>query len=146
MGDAAISARILVADDHETVRMGVRMALARDPQFEVCGEAANGREAIAKVKELHPDAVVLDVSMPLMNGLEAAREIRRLAPAAKIVMFSMYDSAQMMATARDAGADAFVLKSAPGNDFECDGEHVWMRSGEVWWFDHSKEHESTTQE
>lgn len=128
MGVAAITVRILVADDHETVRMGVRMALAREPQFEICGEAANGREAIAKVKELHPDAIVLDVSMPLMNGLEAAREIRRVEPEAKIVMFSMYDSAQMMATAREAGADAFVLKSAPGQELVQTIRHLLLNS------------------
>jgi DNA-binding NarL/FixJ family response regulator len=105
-----------VVDDHETVRMGVRIILAREPQFEVCGEACNGREAIDKVKELHPDAVILDVSMPIMNGLEAALEIRRIAPSAKIIMFSMHDSPQMMAMSREAGADAFVLKSAPGQE------------------------------
>ncbi len=106
--------RILLVDDHETVRMGVRAALAQESQFDICGEAENGREAVAKVQQLNPDAVILDVSMPVMNGLEAAREIRRIAPSTKIVMFSMHDSAQMSEAAKKAGADAFVLKSAPG--------------------------------
>ena len=94
----------------------MRVTLAREPQFEICGEAENGQDAVAKVKQLHPDAVILDVSMPVMNGLEAAREIRRIAPATKIVMFSMHDSTQMMETAREAGADAFVLKTAPARE------------------------------
>jgi len=106
--------RILLADDHETVRMGVRAALAQESQFDICGEAENGQDAVAKVRQLNPDAVILDVSMPVMNGLEAAREIRRIAPSTKIVMFSMHDSAQMSEAAKQAGADAFVLKSAPG--------------------------------
>ena len=107
---------MLVADDHETVRAGLRVVLAQEPRFQICGEAENGQDAVAKVKQLHPDAVILDVSMPVMNGLEAAREIRRVAPSVKIVMFSMHDSSQMMETARQAGADAFVLKSAPGQE------------------------------
>ncbi len=94
----------------------MRVTLAREPQFEICGEAENGQDAVAKVEKLKPDAVILDVSMPIMNGLEAAREIRRVAPSTKIVMFSMHDSFQMMQSAREAGADAFVLKSAAGED------------------------------
>jgi DNA-binding NarL/FixJ family response regulator len=94
----------------------VRVTLAREPHFEICGEAENGQDAVAKVKQLKPDAVILDVSMPVMNGLEAAREIRRVAPATKIVMFSMHDSSQMIETAREAGADAFVLKTAPARE------------------------------
>jgi DNA-binding NarL/FixJ family response regulator len=96
--------------------MGLRVVLAQEPRFHICGEAENGQDAVAKVEQLHPDAVILDVSMPVMNGLEAAREIRRVAPSTKIVMFSMHDSSQMMETARQAGADAFVLKSAPGQE------------------------------
>jgi two-component system, NarL family, nitrate/nitrite response regulator NarL len=102
-----------VVDDHETVRTGVRVTLAREPHFEICGEAENGQDAVAKAQKLKPDAVILDVSMPVMNGLEAAREIRRVSPSTKIVMFSMHDSLQMIETARQAGADAFVLKTAP---------------------------------
>lgn len=98
------------------MRAGLRVVLAQEPRFAICGEAVNGREAVSKVQELTPDAVVLDISMPVMNGLEAAREIRRTLPSTKIVMFSMHDSAQMMETARQAGADAFVLKTAPGQE------------------------------
>jgi DNA-binding NarL/FixJ family response regulator len=98
------------------VRAGLRVVLAQEPSLQICGEAENGRDAVAKVRELQPDAVILDVSMPVMNGLEAAREIRRVAPSTKIVIFSMHDSFQMIESARQAGADAFVLKSAPGQD------------------------------
>ena len=94
----------------------MRVTLAREPQFEICGEAENGQDAVAKVEKLKPDAVILDVSMPVMNGLEAAREIRRVSPSTKIVMFSMHDSFQMIETARQAGADAFVLKTAPARE------------------------------
>lgn len=115
-GGTPIGVRILVADDHETVRMGVRATLSQVPQFEIVAEAANGQEAVAKARETNPDAVILDISMPKMNGLEAAKEIRRLSPSAKIVIFSMHDSAQMIGTAREAGADAFVLKTAPSQE------------------------------
>jgi two-component system, NarL family, nitrate/nitrite response regulator NarL len=107
---------VLLADDHETVRAGLRVVLAQEPRFQICGEAENGRDAVAKVRQLRPDAVILDVSMPVMNGLEAAREIRRVAPSTKIIIFSMHDSSQMIETALQAGADAFVLKSAAGQD------------------------------
>jgi DNA-binding NarL/FixJ family response regulator len=103
--------RILIVDDHELIRQGVRFIFSRDPQFVICGEAANGAEAIEQVKKLSPHAVVLDISMPVMNGLEAATEIRRLAPKTKIVVLTMHDSAQMRHQSQEAGADAFITKS-----------------------------------
>jgi DNA-binding NarL/FixJ family response regulator len=103
--------RILIVDDHELIRQGVRFIFSRDPQFAICGEAANGAEAIEQVKKLNPDVVILDISMPVMNGLEAAKEIRRLAPKIKIVILTMHDSAQMRNQSQDAGADAFVTKA-----------------------------------
>lgn len=105
------SCRILIVDDHELIRQGVRFIFSRDPQFFIAGEAANGAEAIEQVKKLNPDLVLLDISMPVMNGLEAATEIRRLAPKTKIVILTMHDSAQMRNQAQEAGADAFVTKS-----------------------------------
>lgn len=104
--------RVLVVDDHQVMRKGVRALLDNDPAWDVCGEAENGRQAIEKVHELHPDLVILDLTMPEMNGLEAARQIRQISPATKIVIFSMHESPQVRKEARDAGADAFVSKSS----------------------------------
>lgn len=103
--------RILLVDDHELIRQGVRFIFSRDPQFAICGEAANGSEAIEQVTKLNPHAVILDISMPVMNGLEAATEIRRLAPKTKIVILTMHDSPQMRSQSQNAGADAFITKS-----------------------------------
>jgi CheY-like chemotaxis protein len=103
--------RILIVDDHETIRRAIRSLLTRD-SLEICGEAENGKQALEKVRELKPDLVILDVSMPVMNGLEAAREIRRFAPHTKIVILSVHDSPQIIEIAEKAGADAYVLKSA----------------------------------
>jgi CheY-like chemotaxis protein len=107
--------RILIVDDHEAIRRGIRSLLTRD-SLGICGEAENGKQALEKVRELKPDLVILDVSMPVMNGVEAAREIRRFAPRTKIVFLSVYDSPQIMEIAKKAGADAFVLKSAADRD------------------------------
>jgi DNA-binding NarL/FixJ family response regulator len=107
------SARILIADDHEVVRKGVRSLLEQQPGWSVCGEANTGRMALAMAAELHPDVVVLDASMPELNGVDAARQIRRVVPA-KILILTMHDSAELMADAIDAGAQGFVLKSKAG--------------------------------
>lgn len=103
--------RILIVDDHELIRQGVRFIFTRDPRFVICGEAPNGKEAVEQVKKLNPDAVILDISMPIMNGLEAATEIRRLAPNTKIVILTMHDSPQMRNQSQNAGADAFITKA-----------------------------------
>jgi DNA-binding NarL/FixJ family response regulator len=106
-------ARLLIVDDHEVVRMGVRTLLAGNPQWEVCGEAADGRQALERIAELAPDLVILDLTMPVMNGFEAAAEIRRIAPSTKIVFFSMHETP---VTARLVGADAFVAKGSAVKD------------------------------
>ena len=103
--------RILIVDDHDLIRQGVRFIFSRDSQFVICGEAANGADAIEQVKKLNPHAVILDISMPVMNGLEAAAEIRRLAPKTRIVILTMHDSVQMRNQSQEAGADAFITKS-----------------------------------
>jgi two-component system, NarL family, nitrate/nitrite response regulator NarL len=105
--------RILVADDNEVVRSGVQALLFPKREWEICGYAANGREAIAKVWELSPDVIILDLSMPVMNGFEAAAEIRRTAPSTKIVFLSVHD---VPATAREVGANAFVSKSSSAQE------------------------------
>ena len=103
--------RILIVDDHHVVRRGVRSLLEREPGFEVWGEAGDGREAIAKAQELKPDAIVMDISMPVMNGLDATREITRLSPEIRIVVLSQHASPEMMREAFKAGAHGYVVKS-----------------------------------
>jgi CheY-like chemotaxis protein len=93
---------ILLVDDHPLVRKGIRDVL--DEIYEVCGETENGKDGVEQSLALKPDVVILDMSMPVMNGLEAAREIRRLLPATRILMLSMHDSPQFEAEAREAGA------------------------------------------
>lgn len=107
------SVRILIADDHDVVRQGVRAVLERHAGWVVCGEASTGREAVAKAVDLRPDVVVLDVSMPELNGLEATRQIRDVVPA-KILILTVHESEQVVTEVLDAGAHGYVLKSDAG--------------------------------
>jgi DNA-binding NarL/FixJ family response regulator len=106
-------ARLLIVDDHEVVRMGVRTLFANNDSVEVCGEAQNGMEAIRMVPELSPDVVILDLSMPGMNGFETASKIRQIAPSIRIVIFSVHE---IPSTSLRVGADAFVSKSSALQD------------------------------
>jgi DNA-binding NarL/FixJ family response regulator len=106
--------RILIADDHEMVRQGVRTVLERQSGWIVCGEASTGRDAVAKAVGLQPDVVVLDISMPELNGLEVVRQIRR-AVAAKILILSVHESEQIVTEVVEAGAHGYVLKTDAGN-------------------------------
>ena len=103
--------RILLVDDHAIVRSGIRNLLNASPEFVICGEAANGKEAIEQVLVLFPDVVLMDISMPIMNGIEATRQIRRLSPATKVVIVSMHDSEQIAERAKEAGAQGYFMKS-----------------------------------
>ncbi len=103
---------ILLVDDHELVRKGLRSVI--DGPFAICGEGSNGQEAVEKSIELKPDLIVLDISMPVMNGIEAARQIRRVAPETKIVLLSIHDSPQFQKEA-NAVADGFVTKTDAAN-------------------------------
>jgi DNA-binding NarL/FixJ family response regulator len=103
--------KILVADDHEIVRRGVRHILSSRPDWEVCAEAADGLEALALVKRLKPDVTILDISMPTMNGLDAAREIARLNLPTRVLIFTMHYSQDLQRTFRDTGARGYVLKA-----------------------------------
>ena len=105
--------RILIADDHDVVRQGVRAILEGRAGWVVCGEASTGREAVAKAIDLQPDVVVLDISMPELNGLEATRQIRR-AVSAKILILTMHESDQVVIEVLDAGAHGYVLKTDAG--------------------------------
>jgi DNA-binding NarL/FixJ family response regulator len=102
--------RILIADDFKPIRTAVAGILSRQPQWEVCGEAENGPEALRLVTELNPDVVLLDISMPGMDGLQAARLIHESAPNTKIIILSHHDPAQLIADARKAGAQECVDK------------------------------------
>jgi DNA-binding NarL/FixJ family response regulator len=106
-----VSTRILIVDDHEIVRSGLRRLVERQSGWEVCGEAVNGKEAIDKALALNPDLVLMDISMPVMNGIEATRQIRRLSPVTKIVIVSLRDDESITAEAKKAGADAYVVKA-----------------------------------
>jgi two-component system nitrate/nitrite response regulator NarL len=106
--------RILIADDHELVRRGIAGLLLSRHNFELCGEASNGEEAIQKAIELHPDLIVLDVTMPVLNGLDAARRIRETLPSVPILMLSMHDGRQIIEEAKLAGAQGFLSKNEVG--------------------------------
>jgi DNA-binding NarL/FixJ family response regulator len=103
--------RILIADDHEVVRRGVRTLLESQPGWIVSGEAATGREATEKVTQLKPDVVILDISMPDLNGLEATRQIVRNSPKTKVLLLTIHESERVMAEMLEAGALGYVLKS-----------------------------------
>jgi DNA-binding NarL/FixJ family response regulator len=104
-----MTTRVLIVDDHPVVRMGVRLLLTGNPKWEICGEAADGEQALRAIANQVPDVVILDISLPVMNGFEVAQKIRLLAPSTRIVLFSIHD---VPATARDIGVDAFVAKSS----------------------------------
>ena len=108
--------RILIADDHEVVRRGVRSLLEARPEWKICGEAATGQETIDKVKKLRPDLVLLDLTLPDLDGLEAIPHIRRVSPDTKILVLTMHDSGEMATRVLAAGASGLVLKSDAGRD------------------------------
>jgi DNA-binding NarL/FixJ family response regulator len=107
--------RILIVDDHEAVRKGVRAILRSQPNLEVCGEAINGKEAIAKAEELKPDLIILDITMPVLDGFGAAKEIRSRSADVPILFYSMNEGRALMESAKAIGANGFVTKSAPGS-------------------------------
>ena len=106
--------RILIADDHEVARSGIRSLLESHAGWEVCAEAKDGRDAVELAASTKPDVVLLDIGMPNLNGLEAARQISAMAPGIGILILTMHDSAQVRDQAQKAGADAFVVKSNVG--------------------------------
>ena len=108
--------RILLVDDHPIVRQGLKTLLEGRTGWQVIGEASDGVEAIEKAKNLRPDVMVLDVTMPNMNGLEACRLIRRQAPQPEILFVTQHDSPQMMREALEAGARGYVVKSNAARD------------------------------
>jgi DNA-binding NarL/FixJ family response regulator len=111
-----MGSKILIVDDHEVVRQGIRTILRARPQWEICGEAVNGRDAIEKAQSLDPDVIIMDITMPEMSGIEATREISRLKLRASVLVFTMHESKNLASTVQDAGARGFVLKSHAARD------------------------------
>jgi DNA-binding NarL/FixJ family response regulator len=108
--------RILIADDHEIVRRGIRALIENHPGWEVCAEASDGREAVEKVRELHPDLALVDVSMPNLNGLDAARQIVEIAPQTRVLILTMHESEQIVREVLEVGARGFLLKTDAARD------------------------------
>ena len=103
--------RILLADDHDLLRRGLRTLVEAQTGWEVCAEAVTGREAVEKAKVAKPDIVVMDLSMPELNGLEATRQIRKLLPEVEVLILTLHDSDQLVPEMLDAGARGYLLKS-----------------------------------
>src|SRR5262249_37776507 len=112
----ARSIKVLIAEDHEVVREGLRILISADPSLKVAGEANNGRMALRMAKELRPDVVLMDLAMPGTNGLEAARHIRRNLPDSKVLVLSAYHDAETIQRVLDAGASGYMTKHAAAED------------------------------
>lgn len=104
--------RVILADDHNLVRRGLAALLQTDRRFAVVAEASNGEDALARAAECDPDIVILDLSMPRLNGLEAIKRLRKIAPRARLMVLSMYDDEQFVAQALRDGARGYLLKQA----------------------------------
>lgn len=103
--------RIVLADDHEAIRLGVRSVLSAHPDWRVVGEAADGREALEVVRSVRPDIAILDYSLPMMNGLELTRAIKKELPRTEVLIFTMHDREDVLAELLTAGARGYLLKS-----------------------------------
>jgi DNA-binding NarL/FixJ family response regulator len=108
--------RILIADDHDVVREGLRLLLGARPGWEICAEGRNGAEAVELAKAFAPDVCVLDLTMPLLDGLEATRRIRQALPGTQVILFTAHASEDLAALALASGARAYLLKSRPAAD------------------------------
>lgn len=102
--------RILIADDHDVMREGTRAVIERQPGWEVCGIATTGREAVAQAFELQPDIIIMDMTMPDLNGLDAAIQIRRRLPRTEILIFTAHETDQLIREVFEAGAKSFIFK------------------------------------
>jgi DNA-binding NarL/FixJ family response regulator len=108
--------RILIADDHDLLRRGVRVLLQSHPGWEVCAEASTGRDAVSKVEQLRPDIAILDISMPDLNGLEAARRIRKASPNTEVLILSVHYTDQLIREILEAGIRGYIVKSDSDRD------------------------------
>ena len=120
--------RILIADDHEIVRRGIRALIEGHGGWEVCGESTDGREAVDKALELRPDIVLLDVGMPNLNGLDAARQILGANPRTRILILTMHESEQIVREVLEVGARGFLLKSDAARDLVAAVEALQRRT------------------
>jgi DNA-binding NarL/FixJ family response regulator len=109
--------RFVIADDHEIVREGLRSLIEKQPGWKVVGEATNGCEAVEKTKELNPDIAVLDIQMPLLDGVEATRQIRANGGQTKVLILTMHESGAMIRRVIDAGARGYIWKADSGREF-----------------------------
>jgi two-component system nitrate/nitrite response regulator NarL len=103
--------RVLIVDDHAFIRRGVQTILHPFPEWELCGEAENGSDAIRMAEELKPEVIIMDLSMPGLNGIEATRAIRKTQPDVKIVLLTLHESAELVRSAFRAGARGYLLKT-----------------------------------
>jgi len=110
--------RIIIAEDHTILREGLRALLSSKPSFEIVAEAEDGRDAIRSVVEHRPDLILMDLSMPNMNGLEAIREIKKQNPDTKIIVLTVHKAEEYILAALQAGADGYVLKDATHAELE----------------------------
>ena len=107
---------VLLAEDHTIVREGFRKMLELEDDFEIVGEAQDGRQAVALVKKFHPEAVLMDIAMPLLNGLEATRQLLKAVPTTKVIMLSAHSDDAYVKNATDSGAVGFLLKQTSAHD------------------------------
>lgn len=110
------SITLFLADDHTIVRQGLAKLLEGEPDLRVVGEAENGREAVEKVEELKPDIVLMDIAMPLLNGIEATRQIRKICPQTKVIILSMHSHNRYISELFSLGASGYLLKDSTGTD------------------------------
>ena len=106
-----MSHRILIVDDSPVIRNSLRSCIEQSSDWETCGEAENGKVAVEMVQQLHPDVIVLDLSMPVMNGFDAARQIRKIAPCAHIILFTLHASPQLVEEALKVGVNEVASKA-----------------------------------
>jgi two-component system response regulator NreC len=105
--------RVLICDDHALFREGVKTILSVHPEFEIVGEAEDGREAVERASRLNPDVVLMDISMPVLKGFDATRRIKKDHPRMKVLILTVYDDEDLVARCLDAGASGYILKDSP---------------------------------
>ena len=117
---------IVLADDHTVVRQGLVKLLEAEPNFKVVGDAENGREAVEIVEKLQPDVVLMDIAMPMLNGIEATRQIKKISPRTQVVILSMHSHARYINELFSIGASGYLLKNSTGSDI-IDAIHAAVR-------------------